>query len=614
MWWQTDAQTGGAVAALGGLPAAVPAQLRVYPIASAVHQPQPFPVPPPAAVLPFFTPGPPFYMMGSVAPFAHAAPVAPPIPVQRALPTAMARLPPQQPGLCALAVQAVDQATALAASEARRLAKAKASKISMARLRAERAAAKRAAATPAASPADPTTPQCPAPGHNWVGSLHQTIAMLVSGQFAPTPSVRAVVGNLRAVMSIGARHGLGMDEPDWQCVVGNPPAPPLFKQHSPLAKVGPRQVLISTRELVRHGPNKGGMDAAICCLHTGRVLPPEQEQPLQSAIRFMALQYVDPGRSADHDHWAQGCHRMCGRRANPRDGGVNQYSPKNSALLEDEEFCRAEGEMLAAVGAFLKGADLELERVMNTHHARQHTPRDHTHNYGAPSRHPPWDAPQTTAGCAINYAAFGQHADLNGGFLSPMVCLTPEALKQQQRPPAVMQFVNALAYVEMPQWDADLGGVPTHWFNPDSLHGFRPSKELLTEEYIDYAVDAPMREAKQNTAWKAAQTRAREAATAQLKQEARGVDGEWDEGELELEVQLRCGPLPLAGLLQERCLSHMKSQQGKTQRVEHAPSQGRTAKRKAPAPAPARHSSRLAGELPVLQEGAPRRMRSMVQK
>ena len=90
MWWQTDAQTGGAVAALGGLPAAVPAQLRVYPIASAVHQPQPFPVPPPAAVLPFFTPGPPFYMMGSVAPFAHAAPVAPPIPVQRALPTAMA--------------------------------------------------------------------------------------------------------------------------------------------------------------------------------------------------------------------------------------------------------------------------------------------------------------------------------------------------------------------------------------------------------------------------------------------------------------------------------------------------------------------------------------------
>lgn len=250
--------------------------------------------------------------------------------------------------------------------------------------------------------------------------------------------------------------------------------------------------------------------------------------------------------------------------------------------LNDEEFCLAEGEMLAAVGMFLKGMDRELARVMPTHHARQHTPRDHTHKYEMASRHRAWDVPQTTAGCAINFAAFGQHADLNGGFLSPFVCLTPQWLKQQQCPPAAMQFVNALAYIEVPKWDEGLGGVPTHWFNPDTLHGFRPSVEILTQDYVDYARDTPMREAPQNTAWKLAQERARDACKAHLVREGPGFEDEWNEAELELEVQLRCGPMPLAGLLQERCLSHMKSQRGDTRRVERAPQQPEQAtKRKA---------------------------------
>ena len=125
----------------------------------------------------------------------------------------------------------------------------------------------------------------------------------------------------------------------------------------------------------------------------------------------------------------------------------------------------------------------------------------------------------------------------------------------------MLQFVNALAYSTQ----------AACWFNPDCLHAFRPDVSLLTRDYTDYA--RKPREAPQNAAWRAARNVARAAAKASILAEG----GTLTEAELNLKVQLECGPLPWAGLVQERSLSHMR-----TQKAEDL-GQGATAKKQAEA-------------------------------
>ena len=392
-------------------------------------------------------------------------------------------------------------------------------------------------------------------------------------------------------------------------VVGHPPVEAeQYVQYDDLVQMGPRTYAFSLRELVRHGPVgvKATMDVVLTHVDSGFVLPVGLEPRLQEGVRFLAQHYKDPGRGDEHAPWAEGDHRMCGLRANPRDGGVNQYSPAEGARrLDDPDFLEREAEMLSAFGEFLRVKNQELERIMPVHAAKSNAARFHTHNYNTDSRHPAFDAPQTTTGCAINFPAFGAHTDRNVGFLSPFVCIWPERLKQQQQcQPAAMQYTNTLAYKQFVHWDPALGGVSTHWFNSDSLHAFRPDVNLLTERYIDYALpvgggtETKIREKPQNDRWQVAKKAARQAAFEAL----RGTETE----ELELEVKLTCGPLPIAGLLQERCLSHMTSQQGDTRHVELAAQAKPLAKTKPKPAAAQKQSSRLKGlpaEVPRLRPG-----------
>lgn len=91
------------------------------------------------------------------------------------------------------------------------------------------------------------------------------------------------------------------------------------------------------------------------------------------------------------------------------------------------------------------------------------------------------------------------------------------------------------------------------WFNPDSLHAFRPLPRLLTFEYKDYALS---NERAQNDAWKTAREAARQEAAAAIDAERTAISKE----ERDVRIMLECGPLPLAGFVQERCLSHMPTQ------------------------------------------------------
>ena len=194
--------------------------------------------------------------------------------------------------------------------------------------------------------------------------------------------------------------------------------------------------------------------------------------------------------------------------------------------------------------------DDELRRICPTHHARCNTPRDHTHNFESAGRLAAWQVPQTTAACAINFPAFGHHADPNAGFLSPYVNVMPRQLRDANAAKAAaMQFLNALAYVQIHHGTM-------FWFNPDCLHAFRPDIDLLTHNFVDYA--RLPREAPQNAAWRAARDKARKAASVAI--DAKSGVGLLSEDERELQIQLQCGPLPMAGLLQERCLSHMRQQ------------------------------------------------------
>ena len=91
---------------------------------------------------------------------------------------------------------------------------------------------------------------------------------------------------------------------------------------------------------------------------------------------------------------------------------------------------------------------------------------------------------------------------------SPFVCTYPERL-QQGISPALMQFLQALSYVLIYQ----IRPGSAFWFNPDSLHAFRPLPRLLTFEYKDYALS---NERAQNDAWKTAREEARQEAAAAI--------------------------------------------------------------------------------------------------
>ena len=96
----------------------------------------------------------------------------------------------------------------------------------------------------------------------------------------------------------------------------------------------------------------------------------------------------------------------------------------------------------------------------------------------------------------------------------------------------------------------------TFWFNPDCLHAFRPDAALLTTSYVDYA-QKPREQPQNLQAWAEARKKVREVARQAILAEDGAVMAE--DG-LELQIELQCGPLPMAGLLQERCLTHMRVQ------------------------------------------------------
>ena len=382
--------------------------------------------------------------------------------------------------------------------------------------------------------------------------------MLTSPQFDQSHQLAMVLEDLRGIDSIGARHG---QQEQWNAIVGCAPTEAeQWRQVDPIMEAGQRCVVISVSERVRHGPLKGGHDVAMPYICSGWCPPASILERLRLASAFFAEHRNDPGRSKAHEAWGSGSHRMAGRRANPLDGDVGNYAPRDNKLLNNAEWCAAELEHEASVGAWLQLADAELRRVCPTHHARCNTPRDHTHTYEQANKQriPSWPVPQTTAACAIDYPAFGAHADPNVGFLSPFAVTIPARV---HAPSPVLQFVNGLAYTKQ----------LICWFHPDCLHAFRPHESLLTREYADYA--RKPREAPQNAAWHAAREVARAAAKASILAEG----GTLTEAELNLKVQLECGPLPWAGLVQERSLSHMR-----TQKAEDL-GQGATAKKQAEA-------------------------------
>jgi hypothetical protein len=415
-------------------------------------------------------------------------------------------------------------------------------------------------------------PLRPGPGELFFGPVAAVLRMLESPQFNRTHQLLTVIEDLKGINTIEARHG----QPEaWTASVGcAPTADQEWKLAQPLFKVGARHVALSCVEYMRHGPCKGTDDVGMPYFSSGLLPPVELQQRLETAIGFMARYRKDPGRGDEHEAWAAGSHRMAGRRANPLDTDIGNYAPVDKSLLLDEAWLALERDAEGAYAEWLAMMDAELRRVCPTHHARSNTPRDHTHNYSGGQRVAPWNAPQTTAACAVNFPAFGHHADRNAGFLSPYLVIIPERLRErQQRSPSeeqacspCMQYINALTYT----------GEPSFWFNPDCLHAFRPQVGLLTECFYDYVQRQPRREAPQNAAWKAARATARESARRAIVAEA---GQELEEGELELRVQLECGPLPMAGLVQERCLSHMGTQQGDTTQAATA---GRMSQPKAP--------------------------------
>jgi hypothetical protein len=377
--------------------------------------------------------------------------------------------------------------------------------------------------------------------------------MLESRQFQSTYAVRNVLSDLKVLMTINQRHGT-TETDEWTCSMGNAPTElDGWKQYTELLQTKPRQVVVSIKEKQRRGPQSGEYDVSIPFIDSGLQISEELLTRLRCAISFFARHRADPGRGSAHDQWAAGMHRMAGLRANPIFEGFGSYSPTDSSLLHDSVWLAEEAAAEKAVGEFLQIADRELLRVCPTHHSASNAPRMNTHNFAGPraaaSRHPVFEAAQTTAACAIGWPAFGAHSDPNAGFLSPFVAIFPEHMVQSTtREQAVMQFVRALAYVPISHGTC-------FWFNPDNLHAFRASTSLLTDQFSDYQIHA---ERQQNTAWKEA--RKLVLATAReriLSFEPKLAD---DREELDLRTFLECGPLTLAGLVQEKCLSRMTTQ------------------------------------------------------
>ena len=100
--------------------------------------------------------------------------------------------------------------------------------------------------------------------------------------------------------------------------------------------------------------------------------------------------------------------------------------------------------------------------------------------------------------------------------------------------------------------------------------------------------------AAQNAAWREARKKAQLAAREAIQKE---TGGNVDEKELDIRVMLECGPLPMAGLVQERCLSHMKTQKADLQYTRAAQSRaqektpGATASKGRKAPPPTRRAA-----------------------
>ena len=474
---------------------------------------------------------------------------------------------------------------------------------------------------PTAPPADPTVPSKPLAGEVWSGPLPKALQMFESEQF-PSPHTESFSVMLEDMVSIfdsvcaPRAEGRARHAEDWLAIVGNPPTEAQSFEHVPMVETCARSVVVSLREHISRGPEKGSFDVAITFIDSGLRVPPEMVERLHTAAEFLARYFKDPGRGQEHDEWGAGDHRMCGRRGNPLDRGVNNYSPVERALLNDPEWCAAEKGAHEAFDSWLQFMHSELRRVCPTAARGLSVPRNHTHSFALPSRVGGFNAPQTTAGIALNCPAFSNHSDRNCGFFSPFTHATPKRLRRRQSPPAeaaAMQFVNALAYKAIPIASED-GSAPTHFFQSDCKHAYRPKVSLITTAYADYVKGAgtQCQEQRQRAAWLAARDEARREATDELLATRAGMA--MSEAELELQVQLQCGVLPMAGLVQEGCIARMKTMQGDTRHAASvAMPRPPAAKRKPAGPPPPvglppLRSARLRGEQPG--EGLSRKTRS----
>jgi hypothetical protein len=413
-----------------------------------------------------------------------------------------------------------------------------------------------------------SVPRRPTPGTVWIGSPAEAIAMLRSEQFQQTLAVEAAVGDLWDIVGVAARNPGRTGT--WTVSFGEAPTASVGWSNETLHKTTPPHIAFALAEVQRHGPHRGNgcvaeedkRDIMVSYISSGQQMTGPIKQDLGQAWAFFARYRRPPSRGTAHLAWS-GDNRCAGRRANPEDGGFGAYAPADCSLLEDEDWLVRERASELAVEAWLDLANAELNKICPREAAITNTPWQRTHNYNVMSSGRSgvaFDAPQTTASVAMNCPAFGSHADLNCGILSPFSCLYPTHLKQDT---ACMQFLSALVYHEV--HDGDM-----FWFNPDALHAFRPHISLLTQKYEDYQLHG---EGGQRDAWMAMRERARQAAWTHVSEEAAAKGDELDvEGsnEAELLVQLAAGPWPAAAFVQEKVLNRMKTQPGDLSDVNRA--------------------------------------------
>ena len=412
-----------------------------------------------------------------------------------------------------------------------------------------------------------SVPMRPTPGTVWIGSPAEAIAMLRSEQFEQTPSVEAAVGDLWDIVGVNLRN---QDRNGtWTVSVAEAPTESVGWSNTPLHKTTPPHIAFALAEVQRHGPHRGNgsvaeeerRDVLVSYISSGQKMAGAMKQKLEEAWAFLARYRKPPSRGTAHSAWS-GDNRCAGRRANPEDGGFGAYAPADRSHLEDEGWLLRERASELAVQAWLELANAELMKICPRQAAIMNTPWHQTHNFNQASSGRAgvaFDAPQTTASVAMNCPAFGSHADLNCGILSPFCCLFPTHLRHTT---ACMQFLSALVYHEV--HDGDM-----FWFNPDALHAFRPHVSLLTQKYSDYQLHG---EREQRESWEVIRDAAREAAWIHVSGEAAGRGEVLVEGsnEAELRVQLAAGPWPAAGFVQEKVLNRMKTQSGDLSDVNRA--------------------------------------------